>query len=154
MMVSFADDLKLFAASRTQLLTMFDHLELYLHSFGLRVKITECSLVAINSSISSLMLRDVELPCLDSLRFLGLRINAAGEFLPWRDSYDDALHALHARLTSVGLGGHPAAFMKAVAVQLLPAMTFGGEIWGLSHVFDVITAFDSPYTHPRLRPLV
>ena len=153
-LVSFADDLKLFASSRSGMLSLFALVSHYLSLFGLSIKVADCALLPINSSLTELCIGSVVVPALSDIRFLGLRITCRGTFLPWRDSYDDVLYALDSRLTATGFGHHPAALMKALKISVLPAITFGAEIWALDYVYRVLFRFESPYKPARFSPLL
>ena len=68
------------------------------------------------------------------LRFLGLKVKADGQFLPWRDNFDTSLYTVRGRPTAAGLGSLPVALVKAIQLKVLPALLYGCEVWGATWI--------------------
>ena len=94
------------------------------------------------------------LPLEKVLRFLGVAVHDSGTFLPWRDSYDKQLYTLRGKLAAVGLGCTPVAFIRGLSVSILPSLLYGCEIWGISHVYDVVLGGASPYRCGFMDPII
>lgn len=89
-----------------------------------------------------------------SFRFLGVKVTQTGGFLPWRDSFDNTLFGLRGRLVQAGLGDLATALSRAIQIKVLPSLLYGCEIWAVSWLWGVILGSESPYSHPRMSPVV
>lgn len=95
-----------------------------------------------------------ELPVQSQLRFLGVGITRTGALVPWKEAYNDRLHAIWNRLEMAGFGASPIPFSQAYKIFVQPAIFFGAELWGLEHLRDVMHKKKSPFVHPRMKPLL
>lgn len=140
-LTSYADDLKLFSYTECGLQAAFSTVQFYLSRLGLTTSASKGFVLHVTNNKSKPTHITVEHSSLElqpHLRFLGVKLLSTGSFAPWRDSFDWNITTLRARLTEVGLGNTPEAIMRGIFIKVLPALTFGCEIWGLSHVYSVL----------------
>ena len=96
------------------------------------------------------------LTTVSQLRFLGVAIHQNGTFQPWdplttrRRSVAGILDALSRH----GFACYPAAISHAVTAALLPATTYGAELWGLRELSDMVFRARSPYDSKILYPVI
>ena len=104
--------------------------------------------------LSDIIVDDVTVVVEPVLRFLGVMITSDGRFAPWRDVFDRSMHALLNRLTRVGLGYIPVALVNGLFVNVMPALLFGAELWGIAYIYGVLCNNKSPYACPYLEPVL
>ena len=88
------------------------------------------------------------------LRFLGLCVSQTGTIGPWREDFTTQLYQVKGRVVNAGLGNLPLALSRALQIKVLPAMVYGGEIWGVSWVTSVVKGKCSPYKCKRMDQVV
>lgn len=85
------------ATSEAHLQTLFNEVQYYLKFFGLTVT-TKCKVLVIGESKKTVLMGDMVIDTVSSMRFLGLKVTNTGGFLPWRDAFDTSLYGLKGRL--------------------------------------------------------
>lgn len=105
---SYADDIKLFGSSLSDIRTIFDTTQSFLQSIGLECLARDCKLMIINGPVGTdYSIGGFDLVSVSDLRFLGICIDHEGHFRPQKTDYSKALWSLFHRVKALGLSCYP-----------------------------------------------
>ena len=155
-LVSYADDLKLFARTGSGLRTLLVAVSDYVGHLGLSLDWDKTKVLFLCTPKAPTALRAWGhlLKVVRELKFLGILVNSRGLLAPARTNFPAVVHRVCATLVSVGLGSCPAALTKALAVKVLPSLLYGCELWGLAELRAVVCAHKSPFLSAFLGPVL
>jgi hypothetical protein len=138
-MISYADDLKLFAHNPEALGELFLETKKYLAALGMHTAASSSHVLQVGGSRRrEITVNDTLVKVSPALKFLGIMVHNTASFTPWRDSFDSLLHTLGNNLRAIGLGATPAAWLKAIRIAVLPVILFGCEMWGIDEIYQVM----------------
>ncbi len=149
----YADDLKIMATSAVDLAAIYSEVQAYLGYLGLRIT-NKCKVLVVGERCRAVRLGGLDYTPVQELRFLGVKLSRSGLFSPWRSDFTSSIYGVKGRLVAAGLGDLPQALSRALQVKVVPAIAYGGEIWGSHWVAEVLRGRQSPYRSPRLGCIV
>ena len=148
-MFAYADDLKIIATSADQLAALFAVVQEYLGYLGLCVT-HKYKVLVIGQKCTSVRLGSTVYTQVKELCFLGIKLTCIGHVEPWRTDVTTGIYGVRGRVVSAGLGDLPMALVKALQLKVIPAIVYGGEVWGIHWLAEVLRGKTSPYVSPHL----